>query len=483
MIDEVRPAPNLHPTGPPGGVRRFGAWAVKRNLQIVLGALLVLAVALLQNFSDIHSTQFHPDESRWLNRVGYLKELLHPFSSEWEDRYLTEGQPPGGSYVLAVGLLVQGRDLNTNGPWNFNYGSESVTWWNAARGNMPTWDDILAARRTSAVLGALTALAICLIVTEMSNVVGGVVAGLFIAIHPLSVYLSTLGVSDAAFTWFTAMATLAAMALARKPTWPRAILLGVVLGGGASTKLTPLFLALGLAVIGGGLLLLPTVLRLPWLGRLAIRIPGRDAEARGPLGWKLVSLPFTTTLFFFVTYPYLWPSPYARTKALFDFRRAEMNNQARIWPDTSIDSRVEALHRTWLMLENNYSASGKVIAKLAAAFGSHPSEHGIDLPFAVLGLVVLAVIIWRRGVASPTFIGVAVAGGQALMILAGMRVDFERYYLPIVFLCGIGIGVLTGTIWTLARQVAARRLHSRARSTRSTMTYRPQTVTGQTSAD
>src|SRR5215213_7584397 len=215
---------------------RLVAWVMARRLHVMCGALLVIAVALQQNLTEVTRSPFHPDESRWLNRATYTEAIFHPFSSAWEDRYLIRGQPPGGSYITGIGLLVQGRDLNTNGPWDFHYGSETVTWWNTSRGNMPSWDDLVAARRTSAVLGAISALAVFLIVSQITNVAGGVAGGLFMAVHPLSVYLSSLGVSDAAFTCLVALSTLSGMALARKPSWGRTVSLGLLLGAGAATK-------------------------------------------------------------------------------------------------------------------------------------------------------------------------------------------------------------------------------------------------------
>ena len=58
------------------------------------------------------------------------------------------------------------------------------------------------------------------------------------------------GVSDAVFSFFYALAVVAAIALATSPSWRRTVVLGVVLGCGAATKLSPLFVAVPLAVIG-----------------------------------------------------------------------------------------------------------------------------------------------------------------------------------------------------------------------------------------
>lgn len=431
-------------------------WTVSHNVHVILGALLVLAVAFQQNFSDVTKARFHPDESRWLNRAIYTEKILDPFGSTWEDRYLTRGQPPGGSYITGIGLLLQGRDLDTNGPWEFTRGGETVTWWNATAGNMPAWDDLEAARRTSAFLGSMSALALFFIVRRMSNVFGGVAAGLFFAIHPLSIYLSTLGVSDAAFTFLTAMSTLAAMRLARTRSWPIAILLGLLFGAGTATKLTPFLIAFALAGLGVVFALTPFLQRSLFLSRIVDGVPGLGTVQARELSWKLISLPIVTCLTFFVTYPFLWPAPIERTQRLFDFRQAEMASQARIWPQSAVSSRFNALERTWHMLEDRYSSTGKLLAELARVSGRDVSERGIDVPLAVAGLAIALVLAWRRGLTSPTFLGLAVAGLQAAIIIGGLTIDFDRYYLPIVFIFAIGVGVLAGSVASVLQTIAIR---------------------------
>ena len=78
---------------------RFVAWVMARRLHVMCGELLLIAVALQQNLTEVTRSPFHPDESRWLNRVTYNETIFDPLSSAWEDRYLIRGQPPGGSYI------------------------------------------------------------------------------------------------------------------------------------------------------------------------------------------------------------------------------------------------------------------------------------------------------------------------------------------------------------------------------------------------
>jgi hypothetical protein len=434
--------------------------AQARSWTVAGVALLVFAVALWQNLSNVDESQFHPDESRWINRSDYIDDLVDPMGQEWEDRYLTRGQPPMGSYVTGLGLFLQGRPLGQNGPWDFHFGNEGTIVWNLVKGNMPAPADILAARRTSAVVGALTCVTLFLVVTWLSHWVGGVIGALFLTFHPLELYLASLAVSDAVFTLFVALATLTALVLAVKPTWPRAIALGVVLGMGASTKLSPLFVAVALAGVGGIFLVDEELRRVPFVGNIwgGLR-RGLGAEPRR-LGWMLLAVPAIACATFVASYPYLWPDPIGRTQALLEFRQNEMANQARIWPTTAIDSRVEAIRRIWQNLEHTYSTSDRVISALGRVLGRSWSGVGIDLPIAVAGLALFALLTVIRGLPARYLLPLAVVGTQSAIILDKLSVDFNRYYLPLVFANALGVGFLAGqvSIW-VQRALREQRTH------------------------
>ena len=185
------------------------------------------------------------------------------------------GQPPLGSYLMGLGLTLQGRDLDTNGFYDFHFGQD----WNWRHGNMPDEADLAAARRTNSVVGALIAVSVYLIARGLSNAVAGIAAAALLVPHPLSIYLSSLAGSDALVTLLVALAALVAMALANRPTWPRAILLGVLLGLGGSAKLSPLALAILLAAAGMVLVIHG------WRGS------GAGARHDGRLGWRLLVQP------------------------------------------------------------------------------------------------------------------------------------------------------------------------------------------------
>jgi hypothetical protein len=443
--------------------RRLG-WLTARDRSwrfMLLLCVVVFSVSLWQTAGEIDRTKYHPDESRWINRAHYIRDLLHPTSDAWADRYLTRGQPPMGSYFTGLGLLLQGRDVTTNGPWDFHYGDENNVNWNATFGNMPDRDDLEAARRFNAVLGAISCVFVLLIVARLTNWVGGLAGGLFMAINPLQLTLSSQALADAPLVFIISLATLAGMLLADRPTWPRAILLGVLLGFGTSTKLSPIFIAVGLA--GVGLLLLCDVLirRIQFVGSVWGWVARGEPGKIHRLGWMLLAQPAIAFVTFVASYPYLWPDPFGRSKALYDFRQQEMESQARIWGDRDIDTRIEALRRVWSAFDGRYSSTARIVNWFGRNLGTGWGPNGFDGVLEVAGILLFIGLALRYGIISRHFMALAILGGQTALIIGGMRVDFNRYYLPILLFLAVCIGILAGQIWSLVPHLLP--AHARAR--------------------
>src|SRR5919107_825313 len=212
----------------------------------LLGVLIVAVLAFALADAAARWPNFNPDESRWLSRAHYVAALADPFGPTWADQYMTRGQPPLGSYAMGIGLLAQGRDLETNAPWDF-----SLTWeQNIALGHKPVPEDLAAGRRTSAALVALTSVALIGVARVYLTMAWAIGAGALFAIHPFTIYIGSLAMSDALFGLLIALSAWAAAAFARRPSWRRAVLVGVLLGLGGATKLSPLAVAAGLSVAG-----------------------------------------------------------------------------------------------------------------------------------------------------------------------------------------------------------------------------------------
>lgn len=402
----------------------------------LLFALVLFVVALVVNLQHVAGTEFHRDEARWIHRARFAAELAHPTGPYWQDRDLLRGQPPLGSYLMGLGLAAQGQSVETNGLWNFNFGER----WNQRHGAMPSMADLVAARRTNAVVGALIALCAYGIGRRLAGRGAGVVASLMLIFHPLSIYLSSLAGSDAILTLTVAVAALLAIALAARPTWGGALLLGVVIGLGGSAKLSPLLLAVPLA--GLGLLLVAR----GWRGS------GAAARADLALGWKLLPQPVIAYAAFVASYPYLWPDPIGRTVALFQFRAQEMQGQGEIWSNLDVAGPADALSRVGNWLGETRSTTGSLGEWLAGLAGIAWRPAGIDLPLAIVGVLVFVVLVLRAGLRSPAMLAAVVLGGQSALIVLGMRADFERYLYPVLLAAVVCVGLVAGGLGGVVRR-------------------------------
>lgn len=415
------------------------AWRRRSRLIDIAIMAVVFLVALVTYVSGIEQTAFHQDESRWINRAHYLEGLLDPFGPTWNDQYLTRGQPPVGSYMMGIGLTVQGRDLDTNKAYDFRRTRE----FNQAFGTIPEHADLVAGRRWNSFLGAVSASLVYLIVRQLTNPAGGIVGAAFLVANPLQTWHNRLALADTTLTLTLALLMLAVIALMRRPSWGWAIAAGVLIGIGGANKFTPLALVAPLALLGAVLLVRG------WIDRRSLR----GTRAWGPLGlppfrdlgWMLVSIPFTALATFVVIYPYLWPDPIGRTLVLIRFRQDEMANQYRLYPQFRTDGPMDALERTVVALGDAWSSTRHVLDAIGmSSLAGYVSP--LDIVLAAAGIAVLAWIGIRKGLRSAELAIVALIIFQTATIVLTMRVDFERYYLPILLGEVVAIGTVVGVV-------------------------------------
>nr|MDQ3044476.1 glycosyltransferase family 39 protein [Chloroflexota bacterium] len=404
-------------------------------------------------------TPVHPDESRWLNRAHYLADLADPFGPTWNDQYLIRGQPPLGSYVMGLGLLVQGRDLATNPPWDFRRSRD----WNIERGAFPERGDLLAGRRTNVALGTLAVVVVYFVAKRLSNRVGGVFAAILLSGHPLQIWHNNLALADTVLTLLLALAALVVLHLAVRPRWGSALLLGTLIGLAGADKLSPLLLTIPLAVLGAWFFV-SDYMRTRRLGpRLDARL--RFGMVSHNLSWMLLAQPLIAGAVFVLSYPFLWPNPIGRTLDLFAFRKAEMEGQARIFPRFQVDNPLDALFRMVRNLGLNWSTTENLAITISGKATLGSTLSFADLALATIGLVVLMSYAWRHGLRSGYALSLALLGSQSLIILVTMRTDFERYYLPILLGNVIWGGVAVGWGWrVVCDQLAAPRARSISRA-------------------
>jgi len=426
-----------------------------RSTRFLVDAILVVALfvaACVSYFSNVNDAAFHPDESRWLNRAHYIEDVLDPFGPTWNDQYLTRGQPPIGSYVMGLGLLAQGRDLDTNPAWDFRRSPQ----FNVQNGMVPTRDDLDAGRRANALLGALTVVVVYLLGRLLTNPVGGVVSAALLIAHPLVIWHNSLALADTTLTLTLALLFYAGARFADRPSWRWAIVIGVLVGIGGANKLTPLALLAPLVAIGAFLLV-----RDIWV-RWQRPLRNINWEGFGPIpsfhhrGWMLLATPVVAGLTFVAVYPYLWQQPLWRTWQLFKFRRAENDGQAALFPKFRVDGPLDALGRTWTNLGDRWSATERIFQWVGLDALGRPLSW-LDIALPLLGLVALVLLVVRCGVLSRYSMVLALTATQVAAIIASMSADFERYYLPIVLGSAIVGGFAVG-IGASGVLVAVRRL-------------------------
>lgn len=420
--------------------------SLMRALPDIAIGLLIFLLSLNINLGAVPTQGFHPDETRWLNRSHYIKDVLDPFGPAWQDYYLTRGQPPLGSYLMGIGQLVQGETLYPNRVWDFYYTRDDPIAfsdnedesWNDFGGAMPSRENLMAGRRTNAFTGALAVLTAYFVGRLLTNRVGGAIGALVLSIHPLHVLIASQALSDQLLIVLLGLSCIVGYKVMKHPSWGWALALGVLLGLGGATKLTPMLLSLPVAVMGVFFLLRCRFWTAPPASRRADRV----------LGVKLVIQPVLAFATFVVVYPYLWVDPIGRTYNLFKFRVDEMASQGRLFDNARVDNLSVGLGRTGHRLADKHQAATEIFGWINDRLGTSLSLPGLDLMLGFAGLLLFVLLVVRKGLRSPECMVAALLLVESATILYGLRSDLYRYFLPLVFVQSICISVLVGVVWT-----------------------------------
>lgn len=411
-----------------------------RRIRVPLRDLLIAAalfgLAVWVGLGNVATTIPHRDESRWVGRAYFFDELFHPNSPTWADGVLTRNQPPMGSYLMGLGLTIQGHDTTTTAR-RLLYDFTRSERWNQLRGRIPSIEDRDAGRRTESVLGALVVVLVYAVARRLSNRVGGVFAALILIPNGLYIYLASLANSDMLLTFFVISSALVALTLADRPTWWRVVLLGVLLGLGTSTKLSPILVAALVAAYGGFLL----IANQPWRRR------NDDDRSTIGLGLMLLTVPFTAFATFVLSYPYLWPDPIQRTIYMFQYRNGEMESQGELWQDRQVLGTFDAFKRIKFHLGEQFSVSQWLSDKVETRIGWGWDLPWLDLVLGSLGIGLLVLMAAHYGLRSKYALVALLLLGQCAVTVAGLQADFERYYLPILVTTSVGAGLLIGQLW------------------------------------
>jgi hypothetical protein len=401
-------------------------------------ALTVLIIAIIWHlWPAVETTPFHRDEARWIGNSALLREWRHPLGERWQDEgyrnvYGTidevsrrRSQPPLAMYVFGIGLIFQGEGLPGSGYWIMTQDTD----WNAAHGNMPSSTELRAARRTNVAIVLLTVLGLFVIGERVVNRVAGMTAGLAYALHPLVLETSTRAWSDPLLVLCIVAAALASIRFGARPSLRRAAVVGILLGLGGATKLSPLLLAAGLGVLCA----FPVAWGVVRKNRTAIWS-----------GLALASIPLAAYLTFAASYPYLWTDPIRHTKRMFDFRSLSFDLQAQASPHARVTGLPDAVRRVGVQFVERDSIGGFLAEKLGSPAVNWDWLHEADLVLAVVGWLLITNLLVRRRFDAKLFFPLTVLGGQGAIIVLAFQLDYARYLLPIVPAIAIGIGAVVG---------------------------------------
>jgi hypothetical protein len=154
---------------------------------------------------------------------------------------------------------------------------------------------------------------------------------------------------------------------------------------------------------------------------------------------------------FVVGYPYLWPDPIGRTYLLFAFRAEEMARQLANWPSFAISSPVGAFQEIWSMLAEQYTVANR-LTQIFPILEIVPSS--LDLLFAIVGIGVLLWLVKHRGLNNAQALVGAILLGEVALIVIGLRVSYVRYYLPLVLVNSVMVGIVFGFAAGFVRSLA-----------------------------
>jgi hypothetical protein len=412
-------------------------------LRDVLIILALATITLLRLVPGISTTPFHRDEARWIGNSALLREWRHPLDDKWQDEGYSNNygtfdeanrrrsQPPLAMYVLSIGIWLQGAGFPTNGYWNMDQDNA----WNTNRGNMPSPAQLRAGRWTNVVITTLTVLLIYLIGIQLTNHIGATFGALLFAFNPLVLVTGTRAWADPLLSFLSALAALIAIHFLQRPRWRTVIALGIVLGLGGATKLSPLLLSVGLGTLAVSVL----VVTLAWR-------PARTRVDRRLLV-QASTIPITAWLTFLAVYPYFWPAPITHVRRMFAFRADSFELQTAFGA-RSVSSPWQAMVHIHGHLTSEFGTAAFISTWLEHNIGVGPGAWFAQLD-VVLALVGLTILVWRCVRPPHHLASLAVLlmlAGQTAVIVLTLHVDFVRYSLPIALAVAVYAGVAIGQI-------------------------------------
>ncbi len=270
--------------------------------KLALFAVAVSAVFLISAdflLEQTKRTDFHGDESGWISAGYYYADLLLRHDFDWPAWKCDSCGEWGSWLVPNLGKLLIGLPLKAD-PQTANKAFFEFFWWgqtyewNENAGHIPPQDLLLAARRSSAIFGALTCAVLFTVGYFSGNLWIGLMAVILLLMNQLFVDSATRAMSDVHYNFFLVSLGVPAMLLLRQGSRKRSLffcgVFGVLSGLAGSVKES--------GVVVGSLFFLGIVVY-----KYLVSRPGKQAFIL-----YLVTFSLSAIVTIYAINPYYWPS-------------------------------------------------------------------------------------------------------------------------------------------------------------------------------
>lgn len=359
-----------------------------------------------------------------LDQVKYAEASLNPAEQELRLLNGTLTRYWIGLAWHSQGLTV--HDLNEQWDWGADWNYNQTT------GHAPALELLMIARWSSA---ALLAASITVIFT-LGQTIGGswtaYLVSLYYALNPAVLLNGRRAMLESPFLFFSLLTVLATIWLLRKPTWPRALLLGLAAGLALASKHTALFTV---AAMFGGILL------------HLVYQSVRSTDESNPVDYILLPLLIVAAAItlgvFLLLNPAWWDDPIGRAQKVLELRENLLAGQTAAFGGyaTFMEKLAGFLRQALLALPQYYEVSGwenwigDQIARYEASLWRGVSVGGSALGGAALCVMMIAgfwALIRDHSMNSVARWIVSlwtVAAVSTTLLLTPL--EWQRYYLPV----------------------------------------------------
>jgi flagellar biogenesis protein FliO len=412
------------------------------SVRFAIVASLVCIAAGATIFPRIDETPFHGDESGWISSAYHYTDLLltlDPTSSKWECQECSTWGSLNlhlGQWLIGLPLVmdpgIRGRRFSQY--YDFDLPSEN----NVAQGRIPPRDILLRGRRAVAVVGVLCCLIVFSIGYLAYGLPVGVLAASLVLTNQLFITYATRAVTDVHYSFFLLCLCLAMMLLARSKSAPSTrgaiqvgAIAGVLVGLATSVKVA--------AIVVGGLMFVAAT----------YAFEGRRARLLAVVTFCASALIVIYGLnpFFWIDSKDLRPQPLIQELRLLalDVRTSSLQIDSARFPQLATLGRFPSTFVRWDRLMNKqleaqpeWGWQGNRLGILHEALLSRYSS--VPAGWLFLGIGVCLASSYARRRAQSSLDPPAVLTALPLLyllanygfILAFMKLNFERYYLPTV---------------------------------------------------